>query len=87
MDNNNLRVWTWPADDRPHTFLYTRALEAREYCERHVLSGVFPRDDYEESAELTIKFLGGQVKLNLLYLTNLYCLVLCLSVCLSVCLS
>jgi hypothetical protein len=61
VDPDNLRLWEWPGTEVPHTFLVSRAQEAREFCQKHLLTESFGRDDYRELCELIIKFLGGKV--------------------------
>ena len=41
--------------------MFTRATEARNFCEQHLLTESFGREDYRELCELVIKYLGGHV--------------------------
>ena len=61
MDPQQFRVLKWPENVRPHTFLYHKATDARRYCDWHLLTGSFGRDDYRELCKLIIKYLGGDV--------------------------
>ena len=61
FDVKQLRLWDWPDQARPHTFLVARALEVRNFLCQHLLDDKFGRDDYRELCELIIKYLGGQV--------------------------
>lgn len=59
--NPHLKLWTWPDITPPHTFLTAKALEVLAFCQRHLQTEAFGRDDYRELCELIIEFLGGQV--------------------------
>ncbi len=59
--DRNLRVWSWPEMERPYTFLAAHACDVLNFCQHHLLTESFGRDDYRELCELIIKFLGGQV--------------------------
>ena len=58
VDNENLQLWTWP---NPPSFLAAKAEEVVHFCQEHLLTESFGRDDYRELCELIIKYLGGQV--------------------------
>ena len=61
LDTQNMEFWEWPDMEMPYTFIVSRALDARAFCEKHLLSEAFGRDDYRELCELIIKYLGGKV--------------------------
>ena len=62
IPKDNLRLWTWPPDTQPRSFLYSKALEAREFCKRILAAKQCGnRDDYQEICELIIKFTSGEV--------------------------